>query len=66
MVVEVVVVVVVVVVVGVIAVCDGGDLVSGGGWCHRGRVVSVVVDRGVCVCFNAVLCVLHDGVCQYV
>ena len=28
------VVVVVVVVVGIIAVCDGGDLVSGGGWCH--------------------------------
>ena len=39
----------VVVVVGVIAVRDGGDLVSGGGWCRRGRVVSVVVDHGVCV-----------------
>ena len=65
MVVEVV-VVVVVVVVGVIAVRDGGDLVSGGGWCRQGRVVSVVVDHGVCVCFNTVLCVLHDGVRQYV
>ena len=60
------VVVVVVVVVGIIAVRDGGDLVSGGGWCRRGRVVSVVVDHGVCVCFNTILCVLHDGVCQYV
>ena len=59
-------VVVVVVVVGVIAVRDGGDLVSGGGWCRQGRVVSVVVDHGVCVCFNTVLCVLHDGVRQYV